>query len=59
MKHALRGLAAGVLVGLTLEVIQATTPADFGADVPAWPIWLGGVGLLLGALFALASRLRS
>lgn len=56
MKTALRGLALGFTLGLLIEFVEAVTPLHFGADVPAWPFWLGLAGLVIGTVLALTRR---
>ena len=56
MKTALRGLAVGFGLGLAIELVELVTPLHFGADVPAWPFWLGLAGLLVGTVLALTRR---
>lgn len=56
MKTALRGLALGFTLGLLIEFVEAVTPLHFGADVPAWPFWLGLAGLVVGTVLALTRR---
>ena len=59
MKYALYGLGAGFFSGVLIEILEAITPLDLGADVPAWPFWMGVVGLLAGISFAFAFKRRA